>query len=394
MESGALRLVWRALGLAALAALLAVAAVLLDHRAAFGGQERGAELERLQHSPEHRGHRFENPQPLINSIGGTLATMLHPSAEVTPRSPVPFEPVDRHRFDSPPASGLRVTWLGHSTSLIEIDGARVLVDPMWSERASPIPWLGPKRWYPPPLPFAELPAIDAVLISHDHYDHLDMDTLRAMKDWNTTFVVPLGVGAHLARWGVPRSHIVEMDWWETARVGPLQIHCVPARHASGRSLLDQDSTLWAGYALIGPAHRAYYSGDSGLFPALRTIGDRLGPFDVTMIEVGQYAAAWPDWHMGPEQAVRAHQWVRGRLFIPVHWGLFALAAHGWTEPAERAIAAAAQSGVAIAVPRPGESIEPEHPPALRRWWPALPWTSGAADPIVSDQLDDGAPAPR
>ncbi len=159
-----------------------------------------------------------------------------------------------------------------------------------------------------------------------------------MKDWPTTFIVPLGVGAHLAHCGVPAARIVELDWWQHARIGNIEIHCVPSRHASGRTLFDKDATLWAGYALVGPSHRAYYSGDSGLFPALREIGTKFGPFDVTMIEVGQYSKAWPDWHMGPEQAVEAHQLVHGRLFIPVHWGLLQLASHGWTEPAERALA--------------------------------------------------------
>jgi L-ascorbate metabolism protein UlaG (beta-lactamase superfamily) len=209
-----------------------------------------------------------------------------------------------------------------------------------------------------------------------------------MKDWPTTFVVPLGIGAHLAYWGVPESRIVEVDWWDRTRVGGLEIVCVPARHASGRTMVfDRDGTLWAGYAFIGARHRAYFSGDTGLFPGMRDIGARLGPFDVTMIEVGQYHRAWPDWHIGPEQAVLAHGMVRGRVLLPMHWGLLQLAPHGWTEPIERALAAGKAAGAVIVTPRPGGSVEPEAPPAAARWWPPLPWVTAAQDPIRSTKVN-------
>jgi L-ascorbate metabolism protein UlaG (beta-lactamase superfamily) len=225
------------------------------------------------------------------------------------------------------------------------------------------------------------------VISHDHYDHLDRQTISAMKDWNTTFVVPLGVGADLAYWGIPETRIVELDWWGRAKVGALEIVCTPARHASGRMIVDQDAKLWVGYALIGARHRVYYSGDTGLFPALREIGARLGPFDLTMIEAGQYDKAWPDWHLGPEQAVRAHRMVHGRVMLPVHWGAFTLAYHSWTEPIERALAAGTAAGATLVAPRPGQSFEPAAPPPFERWWPDLPWKRGAEDPIVSTQMD-------
>jgi len=295
------------------------------------------------------------------------------------------------RFQTPPATGLRVSWLGHSSVLIEIDGQRVLTDPVFSDRASPLGWAGPQRYYAPVLQLSELPAIDAVLISHDHYDHLDYRTIVAMRGWNTTFIVPLGVGAHLIYWGVPAAHIVELDWWERTSLGTLTVVCTPARHASGRTVFDKDATLWAGYALLGPTRRAYYSGDTGLFPAMKKIGAQLGPFDVTMIEIGQYNRSWPDWHIGPEQAVIAHKWLRGRALVPVHWALFSLAAHGWTEPVTRVLAAA-HDGQTVLVPRPGESIEPvplSAPAAqpLPRWWPELPGKTAAEDPLVSSQLD-------
>jgi L-ascorbate metabolism protein UlaG (beta-lactamase superfamily) len=375
--------------LAAMVGLLVISTVVvINGCATFGGKASGARRARMERSPQWKDGHFENPEPLINDMGRALRDSFDASPDTNPASPVPATAIDPRRFQTPPPSGLRVTWLGHSALLVEIDGHRVLTDPVWSERASPFDWIGPQRWYAPLIPLGTLPGLDAVVISHDHYDHLDHRTIVAMKDWPTTFVVPLGVAAHLIKWGVPESRIVELDWWERTKVRGLEIVCTPARHASGRTMLfDKDATLWAGYALIGERHRAYYSGDTGLFPAMRDIGARLGPFDVTMIETGQYHPAWPDWHIGPEQAVHAHRLVRGRVLLPVHWGLFRLAYHAWTEPPERAHVAALKTGATITVPRPGESIEPAHAPAFHRWWPELKWTPGESQPIVSSKVD-------
>jgi len=355
--------------------------------AAFGRRPDGARRERLERSPQWKDGHFENPQPLVNDMLGAMTGFLRASRHRIPERPLPVVPVDPARFAAGPATGLRVTWLGHSTYLVEIDGHRVLTDPIWGERSSPFGWAGPRRWYPAPMAIADLPPLDAVLISHDHYDHLDHDTIVAMKDLPTTFVVPLGVGAHLAYWGVPEGRIVELDWWERARVGALEVVATPARHASGRSFPPGGNpTLWSGFALVGREHRAYYSGDTGLFPALREIGERLGPFDVTMIEAGAYGRYWPDWHLGPEQAVAAHEMVRGRVMIPAHWGLFNLAFHGWTEPVDRVLVAAARAGATVLVPKPGESVEPAAHPTLVRWWPALPGQTAEQDPIVSSRM--------
>lgn len=367
--------------------VIALAATAADAWTALGKKASGERRARMERSSQWQDGHFENPQPLYNDWWGSLSAMFGASPYVGPVEPLPTVPGDRRRFETPPATGLRVTWLGHSSVLIELDGHRVLTDPVWSERASPLSWVGPKRWYAPPIALGELPPIDAVVISHDHYDHLDYPTLSAMKDWDTTFVVPLGVGAHLASWGVPEARIVELDWWERTRVRGLEIVATPARHASGRTAIDKDATLWAGFALLGPEHRAYYSGDTGLFPAMKDIGARLGPFDVTMIEVGQYHSAWPDWHIGPEQAVLAHRMVQGRVLLPVHWGLFTLAVHGWTEPIERVLAAAAPGKDTVVIPRPGQSIEPAAPPERERWWPELPWETAAQHPIVSTRVN-------
>jgi L-ascorbate metabolism protein UlaG (beta-lactamase superfamily) len=371
--------------------------VLADAWVPIGKRADGDRLERMRSSPQWSDGGFENAQPLWNDSWGMVRELFSASDDGSPDPSValPVEPIDPARFDLPPPTGLRVTWLGHSTLLIEIDGLRVLTDPVWGERTSPLGWLGPARWYPPPIALDDLPTIDAVIISHDHYDHLDWPTIDAMKRWDTTFVVPLGVAAHLEYWGVPLDRIVELDWWERTRIvalarGEIELVVTPARHASGRQLFDQDATLWAGYALLGPRHRVYFSGDTGLFPAMNEIGERLGPFDLTMIEAGAYGQAWPDWHIGPEQAVRAHRMVRGELLLPIHWGLFNLAYHGWTEPIERTLVAAAAAGVEVAAPRPGQSFEPEAlgPGGLiEPWWPEVPWRTADEYPIVSTNVD-------
>lgn len=365
-------------------------AVVASGWTAFGKAASGARAERMHNSPQWGGEVFVNPQPLWNDIGGSMTSMMSPPTTTTPTDPVDVQVGDGALFATPPSSGLRVTWLGHSTSLIEIDGKKILTDPIFGGRASPFTWVGPDRFYPPPIPLDRIPAVDAVLISHDHHDHLQHETIALIKDWPTTFIAPIGVGAHLEYWGVPKERIVELDWWEDASLGDVVLHCTPARHASGRQVLDQNATLWAGYAITGPAHRIFYSGDTGLFPALATIGEKWGPFDLTMIETGAYNAAWPDWHIGPEQAVKAHQMLRGKVLLPVHWGLWSLASHSWTEPAERVLVAAAAADVVVTIPRPGQSIEPSSLPAPEKWWPQVPWRTAQEDPIVSTVNGDPA----
>jgi L-ascorbate metabolism protein UlaG (beta-lactamase superfamily) len=379
-----LRLVaWLSL-LLALAGVLAIA----SGWRAFGKRPAGARKVRMQSSPNWKDGRFENPEPMRNQYWRAALDVVNKSAHTTPDAPVPVEQVDPRRFATPPATGLRVTWFGHSSFLVEVEGRRVLVDPHFGPRTSPMTWSGPRRWYGPLIPIGELPPPDAVLISHDHYDHLDHRTLLAMKDWRTTFVVPLGVGAHLEYWGVPAARIVELDWWERTAVAGLQIVATPARHISGRTFgIGDAGTLWAGFAILGAERRAYYSGDTGLFRGIKEIGERLGPFDVTILEAGAYGRTWPDWHLGPEQAVRAHQLVRGNVLVPAHWGLFTLAYHTWTEPADRVLAAAARAGVTTAVPKPGQSIEPLALPPFDKWWPQLPGKTAEEDPIVSSRTE-------
>ena len=360
--------------------------VLADAWQGLGHRATGARRARMEQSPQWKDGAFENPAPIVNHFGPMVSGVLHASPDSAPSAPVDVQQVDPALLATPPSSGLRLTWFGHAAMLIELDGHRFLTDPVWSDRVSPLTWVGPKRYYPPLIPLESLGKLDAVLISHDHYDHLDHRTIIAMKDWDTKFIVPLGVGAHLEYWGIAPEKIIEVDWWQHAKFGALEVVSTPVRHASGRHVFDKDATLWSSYAVVGPQHRVYFSGDSGLFAELQDIGEKLGPFDVAMIEVGQYHRAWPDWHMGPEQAVTAHHLVNAKVFFPMHWGLLTLAYHAWTEPIERSVTAALKDASTIVTPKPGQSIEPDLALPTARWWPTLPFETAEQHPIVSGQV--------
>jgi L-ascorbate metabolism protein UlaG (beta-lactamase superfamily) len=349
----------------------------------------------MERSPEWQDGGFTTGMPRVDGsyLEMTRGFFSGGSKHRTPAAAVAHLARRGSDFPDPPPPGLRVTWLGHSTMLLDIDGQRLLIDPVFCERSSPFSFAGPSRFYPSPLPLAELPRVDAILISHDHYDHLDTETVRELAGRELTWIAPLGVGAHLAGWGVPEARIEELDWWQHLQIGSVAVTATPARHFSGRSVLftDRNRTLWAGYALVGPTHRVYYSGDTAMFDGFIEIGRKLGPFDLTMIEVGAYNRLWRDVHLGPEQAVRAHRLARGKHFLPVHWGLFDLAMHGWTEPIERVLVAAQAEGADVYTPRPGETVIVTADSARRtpitRWWPKLPWQTVAEHDVRSSGID-------
>lgn len=322
-------------------------------------------------SPNYRDGVFHNREP-SSTLSITRADMwkvAHDMFGGTDHA-VPAQIPVLAPDPSVPAADLAVTWYGHSSALIELDGYRILTDPVWSERCSPSRAVGPARLHPVPAPLDALPLVDAVIISHDHYDHLDIDTIRGLaRSQNAVFHVPLGIGAHLRRWGVPDGRIVELDWGQQVRFAELRIVCTPARHFSGR-FLTRNTTLWSSWALIGPRHRAFFGGDTGFTAAFAGIGQDHGPFDLTLMPVGAYHPSWPDIHMNPEEAIRAHRDMSDAgLFVPIHWATFRLAPHPWAEPIERMLAAATEAAVTAAVPRPGQRVRrTAADPATDAWW--------------------------
>jgi L-ascorbate metabolism protein UlaG (beta-lactamase superfamily) len=324
------------------------------------------------------GRRFLNPVP--TTIGGfstvfkVLPRFLRNKAEKSPRQPLgPFK-TDVGVYGTAPQSGLRVTWMGHSSMLVEIDGVRVLVDPVWDERASPSRWAGPKRFFAAPVRLADLPAADVVLVSHDHYDHLGKTTIRLLAGLESMrgarWVTSLGVGEVLREFGVSAEKISELDWTQSAMANGLEITAVPSRHFSGRGMFDRFETLWSAFVLKGPKHKVYFGADSGWWPGFAEIGAMYGPFDLTMLEIGAFDELWNGIHLGPDGAARAFEALGGSgLMMPIHWGLFDLALHAWRQPIERLLEVAEEKRIRLWAPEPGLPTEVVKGVEVRTdWW--------------------------
>jgi L-ascorbate metabolism protein UlaG (beta-lactamase superfamily) len=341
----------------------------------LGRKPDGYRLERIQASQLWDGGTFRNMHPLLPRLlkpavaAPTVSAFLFEGNRRVPKGPLPsMDP--RAQWAKKPRSGLRATWLGHSTVLIEIDGVRVLTDPVWGLRASPSRWAGPKRFQPVPVPVRALPELDAVVISHDHYDHLDHRTIVALAKRDVPFVTSLGVGAHLEAWGVRPERIIELDWWESHSLPTvdLTVTAAPSQHFSGRGLRSRNSTLWSSMVLRSRRHSVFFSGDTGLTAEYAVIRERLGPFDLVMLEVGAFHPAWGHIHLGPENALEAWAMLGKSAFLPVHWGTFSLAMHAWDEPAESLLTLGPKRGVPLVMPRLGEPVEPSHVERVSPWW--------------------------
>ena len=364
-----------------------------DTMKSLGRKADGARLERMQASPRWAGEGFRNMHPVLPGLRDpqaqrpSLSEFLCGGARRVPRAPLPS--VDpRPVWSTAPATGLRATWLGHSTVLIEIDGLRVLTDPVWGLRASPSRLAGPKRFQPVPVALRALPAIDLVLVSHDHYDHLDYPTIRELAQHDVPFVTSLGVGAHLEAFGVAPGRITELDWWESHTLPNtgLTVTAAPSQHFSGRGLKDRNATLWSSLVIRSPRHAVFFSGDTGLTTEYASIRERLGPFDLVMLEVGAFHPSWGDIHLGPRNALEALALLGGGAFLPVHWGTFSLALHEWDDPAETLFSLGPRKGAQLVMPRLGEPVEPAQVDAVTPWWRGVDAGESSAAPVEPEPM--------
>ena len=288
-----------------------------------------------------------------------------------PVDAIPVQPLTPAQLAALDPQANHLVRLGHSSHLLKLQGQFWLIDPVFGERASPFSFAGPKRFHAPPLALADLPPIEGLILSHDHYDHLDVPTIEYLAQRVQRYFVPLGVKRRLVEMGVPPERVQEFDWWQSATQGGVKVTATPAQHFSGRTLADRNSTLWASWVIESGGQRLYYSGDSGYFPGFKQIGERFGGFDVALMENGAYDAYWPGVHMTPEQSVQAFQDLRGKLLFPVHNSTFDLAFHTWHDPLDRLADLAAARNIELATPVIGEVLTVGQPRTNKRWWIGL-----------------------
>lgn len=332
---------------------------------------RTAEAAVATGSPHFVDGKFRNakPMPPMGFLAGLgiMWKMLTAKPDTTvPRGAIPVQALTRKQLQAAPDRSL--FRLGHSTMLMKLHNEFYLTDPVFSERASPVQWAGPARFHRPPISIAELPPIKAIILSHDHYDHLDYDAIQALAGKTEFFITPLGVGERLIDWGIGAAKVRQLDWWESTAVGKVKLTATPAQHFSGRGLGDRDKSLWSSWVIADGELRVFFSGDSGYFDGFKEIGRRFGPFDLTMIETGAYDELWPDVHMQPEETLQAHVDLGGKWLMPVHNGTFDLSLHAWQEPFERIVALAAERGLPLATPQMGEQLDVHRPHAGEAWW--------------------------
>lgn len=331
----------------------------------------GLRRERIQGSPHSHDGRFRNlanVKPDLKGFAPSIAgEFMFGGGKRAPKGKLPVHDPLQHWLRAP-ETGLRVSWLGHSTLWLEVDGVRILTDPVFGNRASPVGFMGPKRFHPTPVALEALPEFDVLLLSHDHYDHLCRSSMEQLAKRSVHVVTALGVGAHLEAYGFAPELIHELDWHESLERPGVRFTATPGQHFSGRALGDRNATLWASWVIQTERHKLFFSGDTGLFPELADIGRKHGPFDLTMLEVGAFHPAWGDIHLGPTNALAAHQMLQGKVLLPVHWGTFDLALHTWNAPAEELYTGAGAQGVRLIMPELGRPLEPAQTPDVLPWW--------------------------
>jgi len=362
------------LGLLAILGFTAIGISIFVHVAPqFGDNPKGELLSQIKKSPNYKDDRFQNLTPTQVGGDGNMLKILKEllnAKNSTPKNKIPsnFSIDKRESIDSV----AYLTWYGHSAFLLEIEGMNILLDPMLGPTAAPVSFFGKRFLYTDPIDLDKLPdEIDAVIFSHDHYDHLDYPSILAIKDRVKHFYMPLGMSAHFLRWGIGPEKLTELDWWESARMGNMEFIATPARHFSGRGISNRFKTLWASWVIRSDRHKLFFSGDGGYMDTFKEIGEKYGPFDLCMLECGQYNAQWPEIHMMPEESVQAHIDLQGKVMMPIHWGAFDLAPHPWIEPVTRAKVEADKRGVHMVTPVIGQRFVVSDTIPSKKWWEGM-----------------------
>lgn len=341
----------------------------------FGKLPDGSRLERIKSSPHYDSGQFQNLVLTPKFVEGdssaavTLKYLLGKKERLKPAEPIPVAKTDLKALDKTQDI---VVWLGHSSYFLQLGGKRILIDPVFNTYASPVFFVNRAFAGTNQYSADDMPEIDYLLISHDHWDHLDYDTVTALRSKVNQVVCGLGVGAYLEQWGYEQSLIHEADWFGTLELDKdFVIHVLPARHFSGR-MLTPNKTLWVGYALITPDRRVFYSGDGGYGPHFKQIGERLKGFDLAIMENGQYDARWPNIHMMPEEVAQATEDLHAKALLPGHAGKFAIANHAWDEPYDRVTAASRNKPYALFTPKIGEPVAVADPrQQFTQWWKGI-----------------------
>ena len=311
-------------------------------------------------------HEVDNKNNIRDFLAISWAYLTEKKEESAPKKPIPVQRITNAQLNDETYDV--IYRLGHSSVLLKLDGQWILTDPVFSDRASPVQWAGPKRFHQPPVSISELPVIDIVLISHDHYDHLDKAAVKQLAEKVNHFLVPLKVGELMIKWGIPEEKIQELKWWESTERNSIEFIFTPTQHFSGRGLKDRNNTLWGSWVIRGNTKSLYFSGDSGYFSGFKEIGDRYGPFDLTMIETGAYSKLWSEIHMFPRESVQAHIDLKGKVMMPIHNSTFDLSLHRWFEPLDKVTNIAQSLGVTIATPKIGERMEIGGAYTSVKWW--------------------------
>ncbi|KQS31324.1 MBL fold metallo-hydrolase [Dyadobacter sp. Leaf189] len=354
-----------------LLALLVLGVFMFMKQPQFGRKPTGARLERIKQSPNYRDGQFQNESntPALAEGASYLKVMVNfffgKSQLNVPPAPIPSQKTDLLHLD--PAENILV-WFGHSSYFMQIDGKKFLVDPVLSGHASPVTFTTPSFKGTDIYSVADLPEIDYLLISHDHYDHLDYETILKLKSKVKQVVTGLGTGEHFEYWGYEPAKIIEKDWNETAVLGDgFNIHITPARHFSGREF-SRNTALWVSMVLQTPKHKIFIGGDSGYDHHFKKIGEKFGGFDLALLECGQYNEAWKYIHMMPEETVLAAKELNAKKLMPVHWAKFSLALHDWNEPIQRAVAEAGKQNIPLVTPLIGQKVNLDGDQTWRQWW--------------------------